>query len=398
VRDADLVLDLERRHRLAASDLGGVSEEWLNVLAPALQSGERVARQRLRIARLPLHAVHYRVGSERAHAVFTGHELAAPSPAASAAFAARASRLHGIALLLAAAGALFTLVSLGRGTFYWSVATLFSILAFAATLAAVYAAACDWTAARRNFRRWLAAAAASLLVSTACAVAALPRLSRAEDLIARERLDTAEAELRALGEAAPAHTWADLHVARVRRATDVDDARTALMQIPRELPQYAAAVAATDALILKHVERNVREGSWTAGAHSLALLSDGGRRSPDGVQRATDVYVPLARRHVQRSDWPAAADTLRQAREFGVAPAALEPPTRNIREAALQAATAAKRERNAAGRLRLRIEAEAILVAWEQAAGLWGTRALIDLRRDMARDVAAAEKAARRRR
>jgi len=49
-------------------------------------------------------------------------------------------------------------------------------------------------------------------------------------------------------------------------------------------------------------------------------------------------------------------------------------------------------------RLGKRRDAEAVFVAWERASDQWGTPPLIDLRTAMARDVADAERAAKRRR
>jgi len=52
-RDADIVIAIDKPHRLTTTDIGTIPAQWLTQLAAALHAGERIARQRLRIARLP---------------------------------------------------------------------------------------------------------------------------------------------------------------------------------------------------------------------------------------------------------------------------------------------------------------------------------------------------------
>lgn len=397
-RDADLVADVDRPHRLTSADLGNLPARWLELLAPPLQPGERIARQRLRIARLDAFTVRYRLGDDEDRVTFTGRQLAPPAAAVPDAFARRASNLRSLRMLLLTTAVVVAVISLARGTFYWSLPTMLSLVVFGGALGAAYATAAEWTAARRRVRHWLLASVAAFLVASALAVAALPRVSHAQRLIAAGSLDRAESELRALVDRAPAHVWADLRVARVAGASDIDQARTVLEQIPREMPQYAVASVAFDALVLRLVDRNVRAHLLAPAAKTLALLSESSRGKPEAIAAAASVYIPLARRSITNREWSDAADAIASARRFGVAAQELEPLTDPIRDAADALMRTAARETGAENRLHRRLEAEAVLVSWERAAGHWGTPALIALRSAAARDLAAAEKAARRRR
>jgi hypothetical protein len=353
-RDAELVCNIDEPHRLTPADLGSIPSRWVDVLHPPLQPGERVTRQRLRIARAPFTTVRYHLGDDEDNAVFTGRRLFAPSTGTASAFARRASNLHSLAWLLFIVGIVVTLLSLGRGLFYASVDTFLSLAAVTGMLFTAYRAAVTWTAERRRTSPWLMASAVCLLCAIGFAVAARPRLAHAERLIAANQLDAAELELQALGDDAAATAWADLRLARIRRATDPAAAHKLLAAIPRNLPQYAEA--------------------------------------------APLVYLPLARSAIERSDWEAAAKTIVEARAAGIDPAALDALAVLIHNAGTAAVEAAKRESDPDRRLQMRIVAEATLVAWERASGHWGTHPLITLRTAMARDVATLEKAARRRR
>lgn len=355
-RDAELVCDIDKPRRLTPADLGNVSARWVEVLHPPLQAGERVVRQRLRIARAAIHTVRYRVGGEEDCVMFTGRRLLAPAAEAPvpSLLARRASSLRSLAWLLSIVGAVVVMLSLGRGLFYASIATFLSFVAATATLFAMYHSAGEWTAARRHTRRWVIASFACLAVFLACAFAALPRLSHAERLITSGNLDAAELELQALGDGASADAWADLRLSRIRRAIDPNAGSAILAKIPRSLPQHAVA--------------------------------------------APLVYLPLAKRAIARADWNAAADTIIDARGAGIRAGELDPLVAAIRSAADDAVTAAKRERDPERRLRRRLSAESMLVSWERASDNWGTPPLIALRTAMARDLAALEKPARRRR
>ncbi len=353
-RDADLVFEIDKPHRLTASDLGNVSLQWLSILDPPLQAGERIAHQRLRIARAPFYTIHYRLGSDEDRAVFAGRRLFSPPAGTLSAFARRASRLASVAWLLVIIGIVITILSLGRGAFYASIATFFSLVAVVATLFMTYSAVADWTAKRRHTPRWLFAAAACFVVALAFAFAALPRLGHARNLLAANNLDDAERELDALGTDAPATTWADLRLAQIRGANDADAARELLAKIPRELPQHAAA--------------------------------------------APLVYLPLVQRELKNANWNGAANAILEARGAGIDRTALDPLGAVIREAADTTITAARNENDAAERLRMRLRAESTLVAWERASDSWGTPPVIALRTAMARDVATLEKPARRKR
>ncbi|HET8773676.1 MAG TPA: hypothetical protein VFP80_07790 [Thermoanaerobaculia bacterium] len=353
-RDAELVCDIDKPHRLTPADLGNVPARWIEVLHPPLQAGERVARQRLRIARAAIHTVRYRLGREEDRVMFTGLRLLAQAAGGPSVFTRRASSLRSLAWLLSIAGVILVLLSLGRGLFYESIPTFLSFVAATAMFFAIYHAAAEWTAARRHTRRWVIASSVCLAISLACAFAALPRLSHAQGLIESGNLDAAERELHALGNDASADAWADLRLSRIRGTTDPNAGSAILANIPRSLPQYALA--------------------------------------------APFIYLPLARRAIARADWNAAANTILDARGAGIRANELDPLVTAIRSAADDAVTAAKRERDPERRLRLRLSAESMLVAWERASDNWGTPPLIALRTAMARDLAALEKPARRRR
>jgi hypothetical protein len=354
-RDAEIVIDVSRPNRLAATDIGALSPQWLTELAPALRPGERVTNQRLRIARVPIETVHYRLGGDADRADFSGRRLIAPPANTHDAFARRASHLRGLRRLLYLAFLVIAMVSLARGMFYWSVPTLLSLGATMIALGAVYGSVAEWTGARRRVQHWILGAAAGALVGIAFAYAALPRLAHATGLVATGKLDAGERELHALGDA-PATAWADLHLARLRLLRDAQRARDALAAIPRHLSQYAIAADITGELILREAEQHVHARRWN-----------------DAVQ------------------------AILAAREVGVAESQLTAILDTMHAVAAAEVRAANDETDTRARLQRRIAAEAVFVAWERASAKWGTPPLIALRTSMARDVATLEKAARRR-
>jgi hypothetical protein len=392
LRDGDIVADIEKPYRLSASDLGHIPPDWLTRLATPLQPGERVARQHLRIALIRTYSVHYRVGGDEDRVAFAGHRLLAPSSSSAGAFARRASTLRSTFALLCVIEGAMVLLSVARGAFFWSAATLFSILAFGGALGAVYGAIADWTSARKHVTRWLTAAAASLVVCILLVFAALPRHAHVDRSLAGGDLDAAESELRAFGSDASPAEWATLHLARLRAATQVSTALQTLGKIPPTLPQYAIGEAVIDRRILENAVDHGRHGRWMEGADALARLSSRGRRQPESTAAAIGIYVPLARQKLVRADWRDAAETIVTARGFGVPDETLAPLSESIRVAAMKTAAEAKREGNASRRLRLRLAAEETLVSWETSTGNWGTPSLIALRTAMARDVAAVER------
>jgi hypothetical protein len=351
--DAEVVIDVEQPRRLMPDDLGGVPESWLDVLAAPLAAGERIARQGLRIARIPTHRIHYRLGSDEDQLALTGLRLIGPTSNVGSAFARRATRLRSLQWLLAAIAIVVVLFSLGRGAFFWSVWTLLSLLACAAALIAIYFHAANWTGVRRASKPWLIAAASCLCLAIAFAVAALPRFGHAQQLIAAGDLANAESELQALGDHATPASWANLRLAQIEHEPVVADARATLAQIPRELPQHAVAANTIDRLVLRDAERDARAERWSDAANALALLSQRTRGRP-------------------------IADTIHAAAEAKTA--------------------AANKERDARQRLLLRIAAEQTYVAWERVTDRSGTPPLIALRTAMARDVATIERSERRRR
>jgi hypothetical protein len=397
VSDADPIVAIDRPHRLTATDLGGIPVEWLSLLAPPLGPNERVSRQRLRILRVPQSSVRYRIGSDEDSILFSSRRLVGSPDAADSPFAWRASRLRTVTRLLVATAAVMVIAALGRGPFYRSTLTLISLAAAGAALATAYGAAVDWTSARRHTRRWLLGTGSCLLVAVVLTIAALPRRAHAERLVRDGALDAAEEELVALNTADAEPLWADLRLARVRQATDIGAARHALAQIPRELPQYGLAVAAVDDLIMLTAVDAMRSHRPVDAAAALTLLSDRAERQPQAVAVAISVFLPLARRKIAQKDWDGAEQNLVAARRIGVPRADLQPAIDAIRTAGVEAARRAREQRDPLRRLRAAQDAERILVAWEKTSGSWGTPPLIALRTAMARDLAAAEKVARRR-
>jgi hypothetical protein len=394
--DADIAVDVDRPYRLAASDLRDVPVSWLHTLSPQLQSGERVSRQRLRMVRVPVHTVRYRLGGNEDRFAFTGHRFIAMQTATETLFARRAAKLRSLLLLLVVMAGVATMLSLGRGLFYWSIPTFASLAAFAVTLAATYGYAADRTARGGHAPHWLLAGAGSLFLSVMFVLVALPSLGHAHKLITAGKLSRAEAELHALGaEDGVEAARADLHLSRVRAARGIDEARGALARIPRTLPQHAAASAVLDQLILRIARNHARVQRWPTAAETLAQL--GNRATAEALQTAAAIFVPLARQRIERGDWNGAATAIADARLFGVAAAELDPLSAAMRTAADDAIASARRQSDVRQRFAVRQRAEAILVAWERSRDVSGTPPLVELRTAMARDLAAVERAQLRR-
>ena len=395
-RDAELLAEVDWPHQLTPDDIAGISQEWLSVLRPEIASDERIARQRLRIARVPTRCVHYRLGDRDHRVAFTGLRLLDPISTSDTAFDRRAATLRALRILLIAVAIVIAIASLARDAFFRSIPTFLSLLGCCAALIATDSAAADWTAARLHTQGRLVIGASCLVVAILFAGAALPRVGHARRLITSGQLDDAEAELRVLhGDASPS-LWGDLRLARVRQATEIAAARKALDEIPRTLPQYELATRAVDQLILSTARDGARTHKWSEASAALALLSDGARGRPEAVAVAESVCVRSANESIARRDWPGASKALLAARRVGVASAALEPLNGAIRSAAVAAVANAERSHDGRTRLQQRLAAEATYVAWESAVENWGTPALIALRTAMARDVTAIEHSKRR--
>jgi len=395
-RDAELLNDVDRPHALSREDAGSIPEEWLAILRAEVTAEEKVVRERLRIVRIPTRVVHYRLGSVADSVTFNGRRLLDPDPPVQSAFDRRGARLRALIWGLLALAAAIAIASLARDAFFRSIPTLLSLVACGAGLVAIYCAARDWTAARIHTRALLIVAASAFVVAIVFAAAALPRAAHARQLIAEGEVADAESELRVLhGDASPS-MWADLNVARIRQAVDIDAARAALAQISPALPQYAAAANAVDERILETAREAAKTRRWSDASNALALLSGGARNRPETAVVAASVCLPAASEKAGRGDWSGAADAIVTARSMGVRPALLEPIEGELRSAAMAASDKAQRANGVKERLRQRLAAESALVSWERATENSGTPALIELRTAMARDLAAAERAARR--
>lgn len=395
-RDAELLHDVNRSHALSCDDAASIPEEWLAVLRPEVSAEERVIRERLRIVRIPTRIVHYRLGSIGDSVTFHGRRLLDPHPAAQSAFDRRAARLRTLRRILIAIAIVVVVASLARDAFFRSIPTLLSLLACFVSLVAIEHAAADWTAARFHTRALLIGAGSSFVVAIVFAIAALPRIGHAQQLIASGDIAAAESELLALHDKASPAMWADLNVSRIRQASGIDVARRALAQIPRTLPQYTVAVRAVDERILETVRDDAKERRWSDASAVLALLSDGARDRSEAAAVAESVCIPSASEKTDRGDWSGAADAIVTARRMGVRAAALEPLDGAIRSAATTADEKARHANDARERLRQRLAGENAFVSWERATENWGTPPLIALRAAMARDVAAVERNERR--
>jgi hypothetical protein len=391
-RDAEIVADHSRPHRLSPQDLGSVPATWLTQLQPALAPGERVSAQRLRIARIPRFTVSYGVGRDEDQITFLGRQAIASQGSSPNAFTRRASTLRTAAFLLALVGVVFILVALGRGRFYWSVPTLLSIAAFFGMLACVEGGVADWTLSRSRQKQWLLGAVGCLAVAFGMTVAALPRRIHAQSLITSGKLADAELELNALGGRADAHDWAALRLARIGRSDDISEARETLTKIPNELAEHSAAEAAVDRLVLRKATEQIANQAWPLAATSLSLLSPAARTRPESSRAAAAAYIPLARTEIARSNWHAAADGIVTARSFGIGDDELQPLTDSIHVAAEKMVHNAAADDDPVQRFSTRLSAEDALIRWEIASGNWGTPPLVALRTSMARDVAILER------
>lgn len=396
-RDTDVTFDITRTRALTPTDLGSVPQQWLAALAPPLKPGERVMRQRMRIARLPVYNVAYRLNENDEHVAFTGRQLAPPPQGTPNALSARAEKLRSLRQLMFAIAIAGVLIAFGRGAFYRSVATSISVVGFIALLASLYGAYAESTALRRRTREWLIAAAASFVIIIAFTLFARPRLAHAQELVAAADVDAAEEELNALGDDVPANVWADFRVAQIRATNDVDAARAALAQIPAELPQHAIAAAAVDDVLLRAANQYAKQQLLAKAAESLAMLSGSALRRPATIDAARTIYVPLAQREIRNGAWSDAAASIAAAKRLGVPTTELDDSIAALHRAGSDAARKASRVNDAQKRLTLRLSAEQILSSWEIAAGASGSAELTALRSAMAHDVAAAEKNARRR-
>lgn len=399
-RDAELVIDIDQPHPLTPDDLAGhcgdhlagTYAEWLSVLHVDITAEERIVRQRLRVARIPARRVHYRVGNDHDHVTFTGCRLLPAATADDDAFARRAVRLRALRVVLALLGIAVIVASLARGAFFRSFSTFLSLLACCAGLVYIHVAAADWTGARLRTRPWVILSVASLSAAIGFAVAALPRLGHARQLIADGRFGDAEDELRALPGGVPPSAWADLRLERVRHSTDIESARRTMAEIPSASPQHQMAGDAVDRLILATARDEARKSRWSDASASLAELSDRARGRPEAVTLAESVCVAAARASIGRGQWPAAALAIATARRVGVTDAALEPLQGAIHTTAVETAEAARRRDDVHERFRLRLLAEAAFVAWEISTGNSGTAPLMALRTAMARDLTVIER------
>jgi hypothetical protein len=394
-RDTDLLADLQQPRRLTEADLGNVPAQWLRQLAPTLAAGERVIRQRLRVARVNAFHVRYTLGSDEDLVTLTGRRLLAPPATTETAFARRASRLRSLRTLLLTVFAVIVVLSVARGPFYWSVPTALSILGFGAALAAVYGAASEATLHTTSTRRWVLGSIAAFVIAIVMLLVAMPRVEHIPRLLVQGKLAAAERELIALGDDAGAGAWADLRLAQTRGSQDVDEARKLAEKIPGRLPQHAEAARALDALILGKIAEHVRQQRWPDAAVALTLISAEGRKQADTAAAATAVYLPLADQKIMVTNYRGAADAVVAAKDFGVSETELDARAAAICKAATATVDAARKQSDAKARLRMRSAAEEELVSCERASGRWGTPALIALRTSMTRDVMTLEKAAR---
>ena len=112
-RDGDMIADLEEPRRLTPGDIGTIPAQWLDRLSSALQPGERIVRQRLRIMRIPSSTIRYRLAGDEDRVTFTGRRLIVRTYGVSTAFERRAAKLRRIRWLVAAIAAIAIIVAGG---------------------------------------------------------------------------------------------------------------------------------------------------------------------------------------------------------------------------------------------------------------------------------------------
>lgn len=111
-RDTVIMADVHRTQRITADDAPSVPPSWFDLLAPLLKQGERIAEQRVRIARYPTFTVHYRLGDEADRATFVGHRLTPPA-ASETPFTRRATRQRLLIFAILIAAIVFVLLIVG---------------------------------------------------------------------------------------------------------------------------------------------------------------------------------------------------------------------------------------------------------------------------------------------
>jgi len=358
VLDGEVVADIERDRAIGAADLGSVPKEWLLRLSPTQSPGERAVRQQLRIVEVPRLVVHYHLGASEHTAQFGGRALVPLT--AEQPFEARATWLRALGAVFIATAIVISIIHLARGAFYWSGWSLLAIASFGVLLVLLWLAAAEHTATRRATRAWLGGAVAAAVATALFFAFAQPNVEHVRTLIALNQFDAAEQEIRALG---PGHSaeWADLRLARIQSIGDLDPARRELAEIPQNAPQYRAAAAFVDALVLENARQKVQTREYSAAAKLLGSLSADTRRRPGADAIAADISSAL-RGQAERLTAHAQETSDRQRR------------------------------------LANRVLAEHAWVELERAGDLSGREQLIAVRSAMARDVAALEKSARRRR
>lgn len=395
--DADLVASISCSHRITETDAPAVNGEWLRVLARPLQAGERIVTQYLRIARVPTHTVRYRLGEKEGALGFVGKRLTPSSQPTEDAFRTRAGFLRTLLIVLLSIACTILLISLGRGGFYWSIATFISVASAIGALAALYYAAADWTATRRHTRQWLSYAGIGCIVAIVFAVAAQPRLNHIEELLAAGDVPRATAEIAAYGEIPPAMRSA-FDLARIRATADPRAAIEILEKMPRDSSQYAEGRAIIDTALMQSIETEIREQRFDAAADSLSLLSPRMIGRADTLSAVRRSIVPYAQQEIASTKYASGAQLIRKARDYGLPNAELTPLIMRIHEHAQKAIRAADRTSDAKQRLRERLAAEAMLVSADVAEDTWGSPELMQLRTKLAKDIVAVERIERRRR
>jgi hypothetical protein len=276
----DLAATIDQPRALTRFDLGTIAPDWLERLTPGpAQPGERIARQQLRITRVPRLITYYRVGEVDETAEFSGAQLVPLQASPPASFTARARRLRATTALLVTLGLVAAIFHLGRGLFWWNGWSLAAIAAMAMSFAFAYRAVAEHTAARRRTKHWLNASFAALLLMFLFVFLARPTAAHVRSLIAAGDLSAAERELRAL-DSGDASFWADIHLARIRATKDLEVARTELAKIPRNLPQFATGAELVDAMVVAEAMRKVKASEYMNAAALLETLNEPGRGRP----------------------------------------------------------------------------------------------------------------------
>jgi hypothetical protein len=372
-------------------------------LQPRMQPGERIQSQTFTFLAVPSASITYSLLDQQQTVVLDGFRMV-PPPAGTAAgepFVRRARQLGRLAIALTALPVAAAAAYLARGSYFTSgraagsVACL--VVAAAISAALVYGAVWNASLGRRRARIWGLAAVVPIALAVLAAAIAEPRIGRANDFIAADRLSDAAIELRALGLPPTDDAWADLHLRSSLGASTCAQAVVLLHDIRAGLPQRDEAQAHADDLAIAETAAAIRAQQPDQANVALACSSTARRATPAAGTLRAEIADLATRRCINSKDWSCALERA----AFATDPARLrsEILTAIHIQADLRAAAA-----TTTLDLKRRIEEErAVLLLWQTYLIEPGSttalpRPVVDLRTALSRDetaLAAQERLAR---